>query len=113
MICDLHIHSTFSDGTFTPEKIVQMALESGLSAVALILGGYAKTIDEAFEKYLSKDSGFYREPERISVWEMLSVLKSIGAAPVLAHPFLQLTEQNLREFSPKAKEIEFKINYIT
>ena len=34
-ICDLHTHSVFSDGTDTPERIIDLAIESGLSAVAL------------------------------------------------------------------------------
>ena len=33
--CDLHTHSTFSDGTWTPAKIVRRAKEIGLGAVAL------------------------------------------------------------------------------
>ena len=34
-ICDLHTHSTFSDGTMTPEELVLAAKAAGLSAVAL------------------------------------------------------------------------------
>ena len=34
-LCDLHVHSTFSDGTFTPTKIIQQAHDLGLGAVAL------------------------------------------------------------------------------
>ena len=33
--CDLHTHSTFSDGTFTPTELVAAAEKLGLSAVAL------------------------------------------------------------------------------
>lgn len=33
--CDLHTHSTFSDGTYTPKEIVDAAAAAGLSAVAL------------------------------------------------------------------------------
>ena len=33
--CDLHAHSTFSDGTFTPAQLVKLAEKQGLSAVAL------------------------------------------------------------------------------
>ena len=33
--CDLHTHSVFSDGTCTPEEIIDKAEEIGLSAVAL------------------------------------------------------------------------------
>lgn len=32
---DLHVHSTESDGTFTPEEVVALAKESHLSAIAL------------------------------------------------------------------------------
>lgn len=34
-ICDLHVHSTFSDGTQTPEQVISTAKAAGLSAVAL------------------------------------------------------------------------------
>ena len=32
---DLHVHSTCSDGTFTPEELVDYAMEKGLRAFAL------------------------------------------------------------------------------
>lgn len=35
LICDLHTHSVFSDGTYTPAEIIKEAEEIGLSAVAL------------------------------------------------------------------------------
>lgn len=35
LLCDLHLHSVFSDGTDTPEEIIDLALENGFSAVAL------------------------------------------------------------------------------
>lgn len=208
-ICDLHTHSNFSDGTLSPSEIIGLAVESGLSAVALcdhntvnglpeflsaakdknieavpgsefsvdyngtelhLLGlyikpeyfkeiaemmldfnkrkeesnvklinalykagymisyedirekfpnakinrshiaaelmgkGYIKSIGEAFEKLLAKDGGYYFEPKRATVWEMIDYLKFIGAVPVLAHPFLNLSEEELAEFLPKAKE---------
>jgi predicted metal-dependent phosphoesterase TrpH len=34
-ICDLHTHSTFSDGTYTPAQLIQEAEQLGLSAIAL------------------------------------------------------------------------------
>lgn len=34
-LCDLHTHTVFSDGTFTPEELVDEAVRVGLSAVAL------------------------------------------------------------------------------
>ena len=35
MVCDLHTHSIFSDGSDRPERLVEMARELGLKAVAL------------------------------------------------------------------------------
>lgn len=34
-ICDLHTHSNFSDGSFSPTRLLEMAVEAGLSAIAL------------------------------------------------------------------------------
>lgn len=34
-LADLHVHTTFSDGQYTPEIVVQKALEKGLSAIAI------------------------------------------------------------------------------
>ena len=35
MKIDLHIHTVFSDGVFTPEKIVDTAIDAGLDAIAI------------------------------------------------------------------------------
>lgn len=35
MYCDLHMHSVFSDGTDTPERLIQKAGQQGLGAIAL------------------------------------------------------------------------------
>ena len=35
MFCDLHTHSVFSDGTYTPTELIEAAEKMGLSAVAL------------------------------------------------------------------------------
>ena len=34
-LVDLHVHSTCSDGTFTPEELVDYAIQKGLTAFAL------------------------------------------------------------------------------
>ena len=208
-LCDLHTHSTFSDGTFTPEELIDEAIKIGLSAVALcdhntvegiphflkasenknieavagsefsvdyngkelhILAlfiptnyltqiselmlesherkeqnnidliqklrangydidydtikkhtprgkvnrahigaaltqkGYTKSINEAFSTLLSSDAGFYKAPERPTVWDMLDFIHSINAVPVLAHPLLNLTPEQLQDFLPLAKQ---------
>ena len=35
MTCDLHVHSTYSDGSQTPEEITEEAIEKKLSAIAI------------------------------------------------------------------------------
>ena len=35
MLCDLHIHSIYSDGSHTPSEVIDLALDAGLSAIAL------------------------------------------------------------------------------
>lgn len=35
MICDLHVHSNFSDGTLTPAELISLAEKQNISAVAL------------------------------------------------------------------------------
>lgn len=48
---DLHMHSTCSDGTFSPAELVQMAKKAGLSAIALTdhdtIDGIAEAQEEA------------------------------------------------------------------
>ncbi len=208
-ICDLHTHSVYSDGTLTPAELIDLAVEKGISAVALtdhntvdglpeflsaakeknieavpgaefsvdyegkelhllalfipesafpvisaltdeiiankernyidlfaalnsagykisleaVKGGtpngkfnrahiaaeltklgYTKSIKEAFNTLLSPEVGFYKEPERLDVFYMINFINEIGAVPVLAHPFLCLSENELEEFLPKAKK---------
>jgi len=33
---DLHLHTTFSDGTYTPEELVAKSIKAGLSAIAVV-----------------------------------------------------------------------------
>lgn len=68
-------------------------------AAALLEKGYVGSVNEAFQGVLSKRSGYYIPPERLSAFDAISFLRSIGAVPVLAHPFLNLkTEEALRTF---------------
>lgn len=208
MFCDMHTHSTFSDGTFTPTQIIEKAKETGLSAVALcdhntvagldefvsagekygvtavtgiefsteynskqlhIVGlfinkkdygeiteimaesqklkeesnkllvknlakdgylidydeikcstadgfvnrahiagalmqkGYVSSVKEAFQTLLMSKFGYYVPPKRPSSLHIIQKLQKLGAVSVLAHPFLNMNESELREFLPKAK----------
>lgn len=74
-------------------------------AAELTALGYTATRQEAFSKLLSPKCGFYHPPERIDAFRMIELIKSIGAAAVLAHPFLNLKEEAaLRTFLGPAKD---------
>ena len=72
-------------------------------AAELIEKGYLTDRKEAFHGILSAKNGLYRPPERIPAFEAIRFLSSIHAVPVLAHPYLSLTEEALHTFLPEAK----------
>ena len=72
-------------------------------ALALLEGGYVSSAKEAFSTLLSPTGGYYREPRRESVWDILGFLQEIRAASVLAHPFLNISAERLSHFLPEAK----------
>ena len=51
---DLHVHSTCSDGTFTPEELVDYAMEKGLRAFALTDHDTVNGLDRAI-RYAERD----------------------------------------------------------
>ena len=73
-------------------------------AAELMRLGYTKSIKEAFNTLLSPKTGYYKEPERPDAFYMIDFINEIGAVPVLAHPFLNLSENELEAFLPKAKK---------
>lgn len=73
-------------------------------AAALLEKGFVSSVAEAFQTLLSSRNGYYIPPERICVLDAIAFLSSIHAVPVLAHPFLSLTEAELRQFLPQAKK---------
>lgn len=46
---DLHVHSTVSDGTFTPSELVHYAIEKNLSAFALTDHDTTDGLEEALK----------------------------------------------------------------
>ena len=59
MKVDLHIHTAYSDGVFTPEKVVETAINEGLECIALTdhdnVLSYAPAVAHA--KKLAKETG--------------------------------------------------------
>ena len=219
-VCDLHVHSTFSDGTYTPRQLLEFAKEKSLSAIALtdhntidgvysflqagkdfdieciagveisseyegkslhivglflpekefgvikdflaipqkrkqqsndalaislnkngykvdyekikaqakgqinrvhfanelIANGYVDSVATACQTILSEDGGIYVPPKRLTAFEVIEFLKKVKAVPVLAHPLLDLSREELLVFLPIAKRyglVAMETNYCT
>ena len=82
----------------TPEGQVNRAL----IAAELTRLGYTESIQAAFKQLLSPKCGYYVPPTRPCPFETIRYIKSLGAVAVLAHPFLNLNEADLREFLKEA-----------
>ena len=69
---------------------------------ALFKKGYIPEIKGVFKTLLAKDGQVYVPAKRIDVFKAITFIKSIGAVAVLAHPLLDLTESEVREFLDSA-----------
>ncbi len=90
------------------EKIRKQAAGSINRAVIgaeMVRLGYCKSVQQAFGDWLSPKRGFYVPPLRPDAFQTVAFIKSIGAIPVLAHPFLALKAGELQEFLMPAKAL--------
>lgn len=71
-------------------------------AAELVRQGYVADRQEAFDRLLSPKCGYYHPPKRMSAFEAIEYIHSIGAVSVLAHPLLTLEEGRLRTFLDRA-----------
>lgn len=71
-------------------------------AAEMVRLGYCESVKQAFSDWLSEKKGYYIPPVREDVFAVIRFIKSIGAAAVLAHPFLNLNEGELRVFLDRA-----------
>ncbi len=72
-------------------------------AQELVRCNYAQSISECFDTLLKENGNYYTPAKRCDAFDVISMLSSIGAVPVLAHPFLNLDETQLYDFLTKAK----------
>ena len=71
-------------------------------AAALAEKGYVPSIKAAFDTLLREDGEYYVSTDRPDALEGIAFLKSLSALPVLAHPFLDLSREELTQFLPLA-----------
>lgn len=79
---DLHTHSVYSDGTYTPAEIVNYAKEKGVSAVSLT---DHDTID-GLHRYLHKEGTAYVESQNQPFSVVVKKIHDAGGVASLAHP---------------------------
>ena len=82
----------------TPEGQVNRAL----IAAELTALGYTASIQDAFKRLLSPKHGYYVPPRRHTPQGMLGIIHDLGAVSVLAHPYLNLKQEELTVFLEKA-----------
>lgn len=66
--------------------------------------GYMPSVRAAFDTLLRKDGPYFRPRKFPNVFDMIDYIRKIGAVSVLAHPFLQFNEAELREFLTEARK---------
>ena len=62
------------------------------------------TSEEAFLTLMRPGEGHYTSPKRLPILQVLELILQVGAVPVLAHPFLNMSREQLEDFLPWAKE---------
>lgn len=93
------------DITYDEVSAITDAGEFNRAHIARILcrKGYIKRPADAFDELLKEGCGFYIPPKRPDVFETIKFIKKNGAVSVLAHPFLELSADELRCFLRAAK----------
>ncbi len=73
-------------------------------ARTLMNKGYVSSTSEAFDGLLKEGNGFYIPPKRITSLAAIRFIKTYRATAIMAHPLLNLNEEEMKQFLPQAKE---------
>ncbi|MBE9182011.1 PHP domain-containing protein [Oculatella sp. LEGE 06141] len=71
-----------------PEKPGGMAPGRPHIAAAMVRAGYVQTSQEAFTRFIGEEKPAHVHYEKFSIVEGIDLLRSCGAVPVWAHPYL-------------------------
>lgn len=116
--CDLHTHSTASDGTDTPSQIVEKAVEMGLSAVALCdhdtISGLNEFLESAKDKCILAIPGAefsvdYNGNE-LHLLGLFIPEESFGELSVLMSAEVERKKKQKRELIEKLNEAGYKVD---
>lgn len=92
-------------------KAIKAGTASGLVnraviAAEMVRQGYCASVQEAFKTWLAPEHGYFVPPKRMDAHETIRFIHELGAVSVLAHPFLNLEEAELREFLAQAEGLD-------
>lgn len=104
MKTDLHIHTYYSDGVFSPEKIVDTAIDVGLQAIALTDHDNILSYDVA-QKYL-KESGKDKKLEVIRGIEVNTLYK--GYEVHILGYFMDVNDNDFKEMLKSQQQARVK-----
>lgn len=104
MKTDLHIHTYYSDGVFSPEKIVDTAIDVGLEAIALTDHDNVLSYDVA-KKYL-KESGKDKNLEVIRGIEVNTLYKNYEVH-ILGY-FMNVNDDDFQEMLKSQQQARVK-----
>ena len=71
-------------------------------AAELTCLGFAESRQDAFSRLLKPEHGYYQPPKRMTSFEAIDLIKSLGAVAVWAHPYLTLKEEQVPVFLEEA-----------
>ena len=71
-------------------------------ARALVDKGYMESTEIAFNTILRPENGFYDPPKRVGLINAIKMVREWGCVPVIAHPLLSVTKEELERLLPKA-----------
>lgn len=118
-ICDLHTHSTYSDGTLTPRELVLLAQERGISAIALTdhntIAGLPEFLDEADQSEVRAVTGVefstdYHDAE-LHILALFVEPRHYGAVMDYVEQMLQRKEQSNLDLVASLDAAGIKLDY--
>ena len=71
-------------------------------AAELVRLGFAESRQDAFSRLLNPERGYYQPPKRMTSFEAIDFIKSLGAVAVWAHPYLTLPAEEVPVFLEEA-----------
>lgn len=101
-IIDLHIHTTGSDGTYTPTELVDYAVEKGLSAVAITDHDTMRGVKEALD-YIKTNS------IKLELFPGMEVSSHDNNYPYGLHILAYFLDKTPKEIDKLVKEFEVEL----